>query len=690
MRRSPLGERLLLQLLTRLKGEVQARKEVQHLRGVVKFTLLFASMVFVPALFLAYLALGSLQAEENQIDEELRTRADQAASQLQRDLRSVFLRFETVTSERLLRGQSPLTNLAELSPYVRAAFRFDAQGGLAAPFQIDKSPPTHEPTAAWTDLMARGRALESRTEWNDAASVYADAATIAADRSLAGEARLAQARSMLRAGRPTAAQAVLADVFADDPNVRDRRGFRLGDLASLQRAELLVERDPEAGTLSLQRLVEDLLTCRWTIGRPGEAAIARRALDRIDSSADPDWVGRARTRLDERVTQLYWADLLEEELELFAGLGARQPHGEFSYQSRVDTGSLWATIRWEDDLYAFSFHQGEILAALSDAAAAADALDNDLTVRLRPQQTEPTAGTLAHRALHPWVPLTVEVLPANPEDLRQRKTERRVFRIAILVILVTMTALGVGLTAMLVSRELEGARMKTDFAANVSHELRSPITQIRLKAEALQLDLVVDDDDRRSHYEAIVRESERLSRLVDNVLDFSAIERGSKSYTFRPLDLGELVWNTVESSRSTLEARGLVIHLDLPDDLPVVWADREAIAQVVINLLSNAAKYGADGGWVGVCVRLGLEGLDVSISDRGLGISKDELPHIFDHFFRSEDPAVRRRKGTGIGLSIVRYIVEAHRGTISVDSEPGQGTTFTVSLPLEAPDEAGG
>jgi signal transduction histidine kinase len=296
-------------------------------------------------------------------------------------------------------------------------------------------------------------------------------------------------------------------------------------------------------------------------------------------------------------------------------------------------------------------------------------------------------GALAGRSLGPWLPaLTIAVGPADPERLMATKFQKRRIRIVIVLIAVGMSVVGVVLSARLLNRELESARIKADFAANVSHELRSPITQIRLKGEALQLGLTTDDVDRQHHYDAVVREAERLSRLVDNVLDFAAIEQGAKRYTFRPEDLGDVLRNTVESTRNALESGGLEVELDVPDDLPVVWIDREAISQVIINLLSNATKYGADGGWVGVRARADEEGVDLTIRDRGLGISKEDQLRIWDRFYRSADPNVRRRRGTGIGLTIVRYIVDEHGGSITVDSSPGKGTTFTIHFPLEPRD----
>jgi two-component system phosphate regulon sensor histidine kinase PhoR len=133
----------------------------------------------------------------------------------------------------------------------------------------------------------------------------------------------------------------------------------------------------------------------------------------------------------------------------------------------------------------------------------------------------------------------------------------------------------------------------------------------------------------------------------------------------------------------------MTLELDIQDDLPPVWIDREAIGQVLTNLLSNAVKYGAEGRWVRVRVHQAGQRVELSVSDRGIGIAPGDLPQVFDDFFRSTDPNVRRTKGTGIGLAIVRYIVEAHGGTIGVESSPGRGTRFTVHLPLEAPTGAG-
>ncbi|MBN2799860.1 MAG: HAMP domain-containing histidine kinase [Deltaproteobacteria bacterium] len=684
-----LPTRLVFRLLAKRKGQVRALKEIQYIKGLFPFFSLFTLLIFLPALYLAYLALGSLQAEQTQADEELRHRAGQATLEIQQDLSAVFQHFEAATDARLRLGQSPLEELTDLSPYLRAAFRFDSDGVLAAPFVLEeREAPVTVPTV-WTQAYSKGQSLELDGRPLEAVRWYRQAGAVSSQPRLIGEAGFAEARASLHGGRDREAMEQLQGLRAQWLRVRDRHGFRLGDLARLLQGEILIERDGYAGRRELKSLVEELLSSPWVVGQPGEAVIARRALSRLGGRADPMWSERAGRQLDERTVQLYWASQLREEIELFSGVQPRVNQGEYSYTSRVDSSSLWALTRWGDELYAFSFHQDDLLDGLRKITQSVDALDRDITLRLTDPRPQSLQDTLAHQSLHPWVPLVVSARPENPEDIQHRRMRQRTVRIAVLFVLVSMTAVGVVLSWQLLERELEGARIKADFAANVSHELRSPITQIRLKAETLLLDLVDGEQDRTDHYQAIVRESERLSHLVDNVLDFAAIERGAKKYSLRPQDLGEITRNTVEANRHSIESKGLEVSVDIPDDLPVVWADREAVAQVINNLLSNATKYGAGGGRVDVSVGVSEAGVEVTVTDYGAGIAEDDIDKIFDAFYRSNDPRVRRKKGTGIGLSIVTYIVEAHRGQINVTSTPDEGTSFVVTFPLDSPADAG-
>jgi signal transduction histidine kinase len=421
------------------------------------------------------------------------------------------------------------------------------------------------------------------------------------------------------------------------------------------------------------------------VGYGGEASIARRALDALTlAKRSPDKVKQARARINERSDQLYWAEIVERELSIIDVYSPDQ--GLLYITAQADSASVWATYSNENGSWSFSFDLTTLQHDLAAMVARLNELEPDLAVQLMlPGVSAPDTSMIARPLPAPLGSIQVSVQPADPEGLeRVRQSAAQTRRIVILVS-VFMVLMGVVFSARIVSREVENARVKADFAANVSHELRSPITQIRLKGEALQYGLVDPGQDMQDHFDAIVREAERLSRLVDNVLDFAAIERGAKRYHLRQDDLIAVVWNTAEAMRATIEGQGLTLELDVPDDLRPIWIDREAIAQVLINLMSNAAKYGASGGWVGISIRQSHTGVDVSVSDRGIGISAEDSNQIFEHFYRSTDPNVRKKKGTGIGLTIVRYIVEAHGGTIAVDSAPNRGSTFTITFPFDPP-----
>ena len=681
--------RWALRVLAWRRGEVRAIQDLRNLGEVTRFASVFAVTLLLPAVALSYLALSSIRSEELSLDADLRGRADNLATQLNDELAGVFAGFEARVVERARRGESPLADLDALSPYLRGAYRFDATNTLVAPFVIDDDRADPQRSSAWRDWDRRARAALRSGEPEEAAGHYARAAAAARLPLAEAEARLGQARAMVAAGDEQRALDVLADLYADHATLRDQRGFRIGDLAALLRARVLFERDPDVGVTAPQQLVDELLAARWTIGHEGEAAVVREALALIERRVNPEWLARSRARLNERYTQLVWSDRVATELELVPSRGV--PEGEFrTIGARPESPALWVVARAGEDVYAWSFDAVSLVDDLVASASRLDELDADLRAELvRPGDTARDAS-LATRALGPWLPShSLAVLPDDVDALNSQKGRRRFTRIAVVLIAVFMVSVGVVNAAFIISREVENARMKADFAANVSHELRSPITQIRLKGEALQLGLVEPGEDSQQHYDAIVHEAERLSRLVDNVLDFAAIERGAKTYHQRADDLLSVVWTLCESHRMAIEERGLRLELDLPDDLPPVWFDREAVGQVITNLLSNAAKYGADGEWVGVKVRTQRHEVAVSVADRGMGIPPNEVDQVFNEFFRSTDPEVRRRKGTGIGLAIVRYIVEAHRGTIWVESTRGVGTTFTFTLPTEPPDGQG-
>ncbi len=241
---------------------------------------------------------------------------------------------------------------------------------------------------------------------------------------------------------------------------------------------------------------------------------------------------------------------------------------------------------------------------------------------------------------------------------------------------------GLVLTYRSVNKQVALARLKSDFVSNVSHELRTPLALIRLYAETLELGRITTQERKNEYYGIIRKESERLSSLINNILDFSRIEAGRKEYDFRETDIAELVRNTLDSYRYQIEQQGFALEEQIDPSIPAVKVDREAIARALVNLVNNALKYSDNEKFLGIKLYRDQSVLKLEVSDRGIGIERHEQARIFEKFYRTCDPLVHNTKGSGLGLSLVRHITQAHGGDVEVESTPGRGSKFTVRLPL--------
>jgi signal transduction histidine kinase len=277
-------------------------------------------------------------------------------------------------------------------------------------------------------------------------------------------------------------------------------------------------------------------------------------------------------------------------------------------------------------------------------------------------------------------------LAAHSRDITPEQWARWNFAINLSLSLL-MTAVLVGgivLALRAAAREMKLSQMKTDFVSNVSHELRTPLSSIRVFGEFLQLGRVKEGEKIREYGQYIETESRRLTQLINNILDFSKIESAQKNYQFERADVGEVVAHTLKTFDVRMKQDGFGIDFQPPQaPLPAAVIDPDAIAQALMNLLDNAVKYSGEAREVKV--RLGEKDgfITISISDGGVGIPREDQEKIFDKFYRVSTGLVHDVKGSGLGLSIVKHIVQAHRGKVTVESEPGRGSTFTIHLPAE-------
>jgi signal transduction histidine kinase len=284
----------------------------------------------------------------------------------------------------------------------------------------------------------------------------------------------------------------------------------------------------------------------------------------------------------------------------------------------------------------------------------------------------------------PWKLLVFQ--PAF-SDLEQTARRENFLYGVLLAFIVALMLMGAFLIMRDISRESETTRLKTEFVHNISHELKTPLTLIRLYGETLQRKEDLKKDEKKEAYEIITKESERLSHLINNVLDFSRIEMGRKEFDFKKGNLAQIVRDTLESYRYHLEKKGFSLKKEIASGLPEMNFDGESIASVLVNLLSNAMKFSPK--IKDVTVRLFKDNGNavLQVADKGIGISPKDTSRIFNRFYRVKNEIVSEAGGSGLGLTLVKHIAESHGGWIKVESEPGKGSVFSVILPLSGPEK---
>jgi signal transduction histidine kinase len=347
------------------------------------------------------------------------------------------------------------------------------------------------------------------------------------------------------------------------------------------------------------------------------------------------------------------------------------------------------TFWTELDLNAVKADLAGILADSPDAAspeACFALLDSDgvPAARTRPDFTADWSLPFVASEVGPLLPRwEVAAYLIDPGSLNADARRVRMTLWIVILALVGAVATGSVLVARSVGDEMRLAARKTDFVGNVSHELKTPLTSIRMFSELLA-GPGADDPRKTRHYaEILSRESARLSRLINRLLDFSKLDRGEMRLERAPVDLAVVVRETVGDLRESLEAAGMKLVLDLPaSGGPVVAGDRDALAQVVVNLLGNAVKYAAAGKDVDIAVGTGGGGAVLSVSDRGPGVPRAHRRRIFERFYRIDDSINSGIDGSGIGLALCRQIAERHGGSIRHEPRKGGGSVFVLTLPL--------
>ncbi len=393
---------------------------------------------------------------------------------------------------------------------------------------------------------------------------------------------------------------------------------------------------------------------------------------------------------------------------------------------------FWHRLNREPDfIFGAQLNLNRVVEGLRDLVQPGSELQNEICLVLLDDNAKPVVISRANFSAnwkHPFVATEIgEALPhweiaaylVNPASLTQAAETAKLTLSLLIAVLVLAIGIGSWLIVSNLNSELKLARQKTDFVSNVSHELKTPLTSIRMFSELLAEGRVSDVAKQRSYLNIITAEAARLTRLINNVLDFSRMESGEKKYNFQPCDLTEVVRATAETFRPHLEANGFTFDCELSSALISVRGDADALSQILVNLLSNAEKY-SNGGVSSPSPlggeRVGVRGdeeskttripedkkqiviqltqkqsplphAEIRVLDRGTGVPRGSEEKVFEKFYRAHDSLGSGIQGSGLGLTIARQIARAHGGDVVYEARDGGGSCFVLRLPIKNTDE---
>ena len=325
------------------------------------------------------------------------------------------------------------------------------------------------------------------------------------------------------------------------------------------------------------------------------------------------------------------------------------------------------------------------LTSYDDVVLAVHDSQNNMVFTDGYENCDPTAITVedqVSRSLDPFFPDWQISLLSRGMSMRQVARTNFLFNMSLSVLLALLLLGGTIWALRTVSREMMLSEMKNDFVSNVSHELRTPLAAIRAFGEMLRMGRFRDKAKAQEYGEFIDTESRRLTQLINNILDFSKIESGQKTYRMEPADINDVLVHVLRTFEVRAQHDGLELVFE-PDDVPDIRIDANAMIQALGNLVDNAIKYRGNGKTIRVVSGSNDRHAIISVIDEGIGIAPGEREKIFERFHRVGTGLVHDVKGNGLGLSIVKHIIEAHNGRVVVESEVGRGSKFTIMLPLE-------
>jgi signal transduction histidine kinase len=531
---------------------------------------------------------------------------------------------------------------------------------------------------AFVQKIERGEGEEfMERNFSQAARFYSQALTAAEHLIQKEYARLLLARVLFKARREAESAKHYRILFALPIDIMDDFGTPL----FLYGASRLLEIEADYAEI-LDRIQVETTDLRWI--QPGTAHMLQDLLEKIrNSSSNTEDRKRSESHLEFVRLYLKLAERVKSLQENFLALGLPVKGNAVMTENRP----LWAIF---DDSWLVSLSppmsdrpallivvdREKVLASLKRNEDFLESFPFDFKVVAEDDPEGLSVGSNIRG---------VKILFSEDQEIGFVKpwiVQPAFYLIALLLIL-GITLFGAYILWRDIRRDVRMAEMRSQFVSSVSHELKTPLTSIRMFAETLRLGRSKDKKAQEEYLDTIVNESQRLTRLLNNVLDFSKIEQGKRTYRPEPTSLENIFQSVARTMEYPLSQQGFTIDVKIENNIPDVRVDRDAMEQALLNLLHNAMKYSGDSREIGLRLKKRDGYALIQVIDHGIGISPQEQKKIFEKFYRAATPENERIAGTGLGLALVSHIVESHGGRLELESEPGKGSAFSILLPLE-------
>jgi signal transduction histidine kinase/tetratricopeptide (TPR) repeat protein len=698
-----------------------------------RIVLLFGLGIVLPSLLLGYLAFRGIQNDRALVEKERLEDTRRAADRVTRAVDDAITAVEEILSKTVADHlETPsaelapaLEKLAAGNPLVEQFFNVKDFKDIRFPtarllYVADGrreagSSPASDPSDA-PGIQAAQRLEFRQKDYPRALTAYRQALQRASDPRLEGLILNALARVQRKSGLLKEAVSTYENIVRDYGGIIISEGIPLGPSACLEICVLSLELKDFAKSLQTSfGLYRSLLRREWTLERAEFDFFVQRAkplIEEIFSSRPPSldlppFRSQFQSLEAEEAEQrkrtermIVFEQGAAPALEAKTRGGTEEPNRSFT-RLALDVGSYSylvsirrptaPTVNASDTAWGIIIDtewlkENSLRPALRDHFPSGEASwavkGKDGAVMLSSEN--PSAGPVTFRtnfALNTpdW---TLEFHQPPPRLIRTFLLSRRGLYSFVFLLIAGILVFGLALTIRSVSHELELARMKSDFVSTVSHEFKSPLTSIRQLAEMLQSGRVPSEERRQQYYDVLLEQSERLTLLTDNILSLARIEEGRAEFAFESTDISALLTHIVSPVQERVRHEGFDIELKVRGPIPLIAVDRTTLSQAITNLIDNAIKYSGDSRKIMVSASAEEQFLVIAVQDFGVGIKKEDIDRVFERFFRGGDELTRTVKGSGLGLTLVKEIVEAHRGKVEVESEPEKGSVFSIRLPL--------